>query len=170
MTTDVDPQAIGTDATEKPRKSSRLPVILGLFLAIAGAAGGFAGVRLGLVEKVLNRGDAPTEAAATPPPGLRDVVYLALDPLIINLPSGSDRDLLRFTAQLEVEPAYSEDVEILIPRIVDVLNGYLRALDLSDLEDPASLNRIRAQLLRRVQVVAGEGRVRDLLIMEFVLN
>jgi len=32
------------------------------------------------------------------------------------------------------------------------------------------LLRLRSQMLRRVQVVTGEGRVRDLLIMEFVLN
>jgi flagellar FliL protein len=29
---------------------------------------------------------------------------------------------------------------------------------------------LRAQMLRRVQIVAGEGRIRDLLIMEFVLS
>lgn len=170
MTTDVDPKAVGADATDKPRKSSRLPLIIGLFLAIAGGAGGFFAVRLGVVDMVLKAGADPTDETAAQPPGLRDVVYLALDPMIINLPPGSDRDLLLFSAQLEVEPAFRMDVETLIPRIVDVLNGYLRALDLKDLEDPASLNRIRAQLLRRVQVVVGEGRVRDLLIMEFVLN
>ena len=32
------------------------------------------------------------------------------------------------------------------------------------------LVRLRAQMLRRVQMVTGEGRVRDLLITEFVLN
>jgi len=75
-----------------------------------------------------------------------------------------------FTAQLEVDPTYTQEVTDLIPRIVDVLNGYLRAVDLSELEDPTSLIRLRAQMLRRVQVVVGEGRVRDILIMEFVLN
>ncbi len=53
---------------------------------------------------------------------------------------------------------------------MDVLNGYLRAVDVPALEDPSSLIRLRAQMLRRVQIVTGEGRVRDLLIIEFVLN
>ncbi|MBC7156526.1 MAG: flagellar basal body protein FliL, partial [Rhodobacteraceae bacterium] len=35
---------------------------------------------------------------------------------------------------------------------------------------PAALVRLRAQMLRRVQVVAGAGRVRDLLVNEFVVN
>lgn len=51
-----------------------------------------------------------------------------------------------------------------------MLNGYLRAVETSELEQRAALVRMRAQMLRRVQVVTGEGRVRDLLIMEFVLN
>ena len=57
-----------------------------------------------------------------------------------------------------------------MPRIVDVMNGYLRALDAAELENPAALVRLRAQMLRRIQIVTGEGRVRDLLITEFVLN
>jgi flagellar FliL protein len=75
-----------------------------------------------------------------------------------------------FTAQLEVEPAYSQEVTDLMPRIVDVLNGYLRAVKVAELEDPTALIRLRAQMLRRVQVVVGDGRVKDILIMEFVLN
>lgn len=51
-----------------------------------------------------------------------------------------------------------------------MLNGYLRAIAVSEIEDPAGLVRLRAQLLRRIQIVTGEGRVRDLLVTEFVLN
>ena len=50
-----------------------------------------------------------------------------------------------------------------MPRVLDVLNTYLRAVEVRDLEEPASLARLRAQMLRRIQVVTGEGRVRDLL-------
>ena len=56
------------------------------------------------------------------------------------------------------------------PRVVDVLNSYLRALEPSDLEANSILVRLRAQMLRRIQIVTGAGRVNDLLIMEFVLN
>jgi flagellar FliL protein len=59
---------------------------------------------------------------------------------------------------------------MLMPRILDVLNTYLRAVDVRDLEQPAAIARLRAQMLRRIQVVTGEGRVRDLLITEFILN
>ena len=59
---------------------------------------------------------------------------------------------------------------MLLPRILDVLNGYLRAVETADLENPSALVKLRAQMLRRVQIVTGEGRVRDLLVTEFVLN
>ena len=57
-----------------------------------------------------------------------------------------------------------------MPRVLDVLNTYLRAVEVRDLEQPSSAARLRAQMLRRVQVVTGEGRVRDLLVTEFVMN
>jgi len=57
-----------------------------------------------------------------------------------------------------------------MPWIQDVLNTYLRAVSETDLESPAMLDRLRAQMLHRVQVVSGEGLVRDFLISEFVLN
>jgi flagellar FliL protein len=77
---------------------------------------------------------------------------------------------LRFTAQVEVAAGSEADVTLLKPRILDVLNSYLRAIDIASIEDPQAMARLRAQMLRRVQVVTGEGRVRDLLITEFVLN
>jgi flagellar FliL protein len=62
------------------------------------------------------------------------------------------------------------EVTLLLPRIMDVLNSYLRAVDVAQIEDPSALIRIRAHMLRRIQIVTGEGRVRDLLITEFVMN
>ncbi|CAN0580711.1 unnamed protein product [Ectocarpus sp. 12 AP-2014] len=90
--------------------------------------------------------------------------------MVISFTGGGRRQLLRFSAELEVSKAYKDDVEVLLPRIVDVLNGYLRALEVSDIDDPMALTRLRAQMLRRIQIVTGRDMVRDLLIMEFVLN
>ena len=154
-----------------------LPLIVGLVLCTGGAAAGFFGVSSGRLDSVLNLvaggGDARAAGAgeedAAPAP-LVPAAFVALDPLVVSLSPASDRGYLRFSAQLEVAPEHVEEVEAIRPRIVDVLNGYLRAVDLADLEDPAALVRLRAQMLRRLQVVAGEGRIRDLLIMEFVLN
>jgi len=155
------------DEQAAPKKSSKLPLLIGLVLAIAGGAGGFMVVRTGLVG-----GDSPEMATEDQMPAeeMPAAAFVPLDPMVINLPPGSDRQYLRFAAQLEVVPSYQAEVEAMRPRVVDVLNGYLRAVEPGDLESPEALNRLRAQMLRRIQVVVGDGRVRDLLIMEFVLN
>jgi len=98
------------------------------------------------------------------------VTFVELDPVVISLGKFASARYLHFQAYLEVPPAAIEEVEHLSPRILDVLNTYLRAISESELEDPTSMNRLRAQMLRRVQVVVGEENVRDLLITEFVLN
>lgn len=153
-----------------PAKSSKLPLILGLVLALLGGGGGFYAVQSGLVGG--SGGDADTAGHSDPLPAQEPltVAFVAIDPLVISLPGSGGRDHLRFAAQLEVPLAFVAEVEAIKPRIIDVLNGYLRAVKIAELEDPTSLVRLRGQMLRRVQVVAGDGRVRDLLIMEFVLS
>ena len=153
-----------TEPEAAPSHSSRLPLMLGLVLMIAGGGAGFAALYLGLPA-----GHGAARDTVTGPTALPDIAYVALDPMVISLSDPAARHL-RFSAQIEVPAAYQKDVELLRPRVVDVLNGYLRAVDLRDIEDPAALIRLRAQMLRRVQIVCGADRVRDLLIMEFVLN
>jgi len=149
-----------------PKKRSKLPLILGLVLAVVLAGGGFYATWSGtLFAPAGSDTDAGQEVAALP-----DVAFVPIDPLVISLGSGAQNSHLRFTAQLEVNSAHSGEVTHLLPRIADVLNGYLRAVEAKELEDPAALVRLRAQMLRRIQIVTGEGRVRDLLVTEFVLN
>lgn len=154
---------------EASKKGSKMPLIIGLVLAIVGGGGGFYAVQSGMVLGKGHEGEEHAEEEVDAPQAL-SVSFVAIDPLVISLPGNGGRGHLRFSAQLEVPPAYVAEVEAIKPRIVDVLNGYLRAVDLDELEDPTALVRLRSQMLRRVQVVTGDGRVSDLLIMEFVLS
>ncbi len=101
---------------------------------------------------------------------LGDIAFVPLDPLVISLAPQVGSRHLRFGAQLEVAADRRAEVELLRPRVADVLNVFLRAVDPRDLEDPAMMEILRAQMLRRIQLVTGPDRVRDLLIVEFVLN
>jgi len=153
---------------EEAQKASKLPLIIGVILALAGGGGGFFAVWSGMILQP----SAPKQEASKSAgeEDKLDIAYVAIDPLVISLPSSSSARHLKFRAQLEVPTAAEEEVGKVLPRVVDVLNSYLRALEPSDLEDPASLTRLRSQMLHRVQVVTGEGKVNDLLIMEFVLT
>jgi flagellar FliL protein len=164
--------AVSEDVTaqdENPRKKSKLPLIIGVLLAVLGGFAGFMATQMGL----LPFGPEATESQAMEKKEMvvtEDVVFIPLDPITVTLPPGGDRQLLRLTAQLDVAPHHAEEVKKIAPRIIDILNSYLRAVQITDLETPAALLRLRTQMLHRVQVVAGQGVVRDLLITEFILN
>ncbi len=157
-----------TPAEASPKKTSKIRLILGLLLATAGGGGGFFAVYSGMI---LGAESAETQATEDKLElEMPDVAFIEVAPLTVSLIDGARERHLRFRAQLETPGQYQSDVEKLLPRIIDVLNSYLRAVELADLKKASALVRLRAQMLRRVQVVVGEGRVNDLLIMEFVLN
>lgn len=156
------------DAAEEVGKPSKMPLILGLVAALVGGGGGFYATFSGMILGPESPEVAAVEEESSGP--LPDVAFVAVDPIIVSLGAPSDGRHLQFRAQLEVPSRHASDVETLLPRVVDVLNGYLRALEPRDVETPSALTRLRAQMLRRVQIVAGADRINDLLIMEFVVN
>jgi len=151
--------------TAEPKKKSALPLILGLVLFLVLGGGGFYAVYSGMILAPAVATAHGAETSAMP-----DIAFVPLEPVTITLGEVAANIHLRFTAQLEVESARKDEVTLLVPRILDVLNGYLRAVEVSELGDPNALVRLRSQMLRRIQIVTGEGRVRDLLVTEFVLN
>ena len=156
-------------ADDPPKKASKLPLIIGLIVALLGGGGGFYAVYSGMILAPETPEHAAREDVSEKVNDMPDVAFVPVDPMVISLGAGGARHL-RFQAQLEVGTAHEAEVTKLMPRVVDVLNSYLRALEPEDLEAGAALIRLRAQMLRRVQIVTGGDRVKDLLIMEFVLN
>ncbi len=158
-----------SEAEEPPKKKGK-GMLIGLVLALVMGGGGFYAVFSGMIlappdPSAKAETKAPEDALPLP-----DVVFVPIQPLLINIGTSGSDQFLRFQAQLEVRSAAEQEVIDVLPRVIDVLNGYLRAVDISELRERSALVRLRAQMLRRVQVVTGEGRVRDLLIMEFVLS
>ena len=155
-----------TDAASEvpqPPRRSRLPLLAGLVLCAAGAGGGYFAMQSGLSLPGLGQDDQGPAIAG-------DSVFLEVAPMVVSLGGDGTGRHLRFAATLEVPRRHQSEVATLMPRILDVFNGYLRAVEPVRLEEPGALVRLRAQLLRRLQVVTGDGRVRDLLVTEFVLN
>jgi flagellar FliL protein len=170
---------------DAPKKKGKLGLVAGLVLAVLLGGGAFQAVRSGMIDPLaMLGGDAVKGDAAAHGGGhgggghgegggatfAGNVAFVPMEPIMISLQPGRPAKLLRFTGQLEVEPVHAAEVVALMPRVLDVLNTYLRAVEVQDLEEPAAMARLRAQMLRRVQVVTGEGLVRDLLVTEFVLN
>lgn len=153
-----------TAEVEEPKKGGMKGLIIGFVCAILFGAGAFYTVYSGLILGA-ETDIAKTEQAATEP--LPQISFVPLEPMTIPVGRGGAQKL-KFRAELEVDPQRSDDVVMLMPRILDVLNGYLRVVDIAVLQDPVALIKLRNQMLRRVQIVTGDGHVRDLLITEFV--
>jgi len=152
-----------------PPKKTKMPLFIGLILALVGGGGSFYATWSGMILASENEHNVENDKREIKDP-FADIAFVEIDPMVISIEAYPERRLLRFRAQLEVPKDYQEDVTKVLPRVVDVLNSYLRALEVSDLETQAALTRLRAQMLRRIQIVTGEGRVNDFLIMEFVLT
>lgn len=145
-------------------------MIIGIFLMLLLGGGGFLAVYKGLILAPSSGDHAEPRQAEETPDALPELAFVPIEPLVVSLGPEAGGKYLRFTAQMEVRKVHEPDVTLLLPRVMDVLNGYLRAVSAAELEDPAALVRLRAQMLRRVQLVTGDGRVRDLLVTEFVIN
>ena len=148
--------------------SSNKWVFLSLALALVGIGGGFFAVYSGVVpigSMVGAKTDHHVAAIETP-----KVAFVPIPPLIVTLPPEAEHSHLRFSGPIEVPKQFEEDVAFLMPRIQDLMNGYLRALRAADIEGAGAIFRIRLHLLRRIMMVVGEEKVKGLLITEFILR
>ena len=136
---------------------------LGIAAALGG--GGFYAAYAGLADAAMP-GGAAAGTAGVPADSPH---FLQLDPLMVTVGGAGATRQLRFRAFLEVGSGADGPVAALQPRILDIFATYLRAVPIDRLEDPTALLHLRAQLLRRVQLLAGPGAVSDLLIIDFVI-
>ena len=138
-----------------------LPVIL---LLGAGAGVYFSGI--------LGGGATEGEAQVEELSPLPAVTYYDLPDMLVNLNTGErGQAFLRLTVSLEVvsNDAWSI-VDQVQPRIVDSFQVYLRELRVEDLSGSAGIQRLREELLLRVNAAAQAHVVNDLLFREMLVQ
>ncbi|MFV0474825.1 MAG: flagellar basal body-associated protein FliL [Pikeienuella sp.] len=166
------------DEEQAPARRSRTPLLIGLILALLVGGGGFFAVYAGAlklpaaVAGLLGGGHGgAAEKRAKPvhaPEGAP--AFVPVGELVVPLGPAADAQYLVIDTEIETTPADAPAIEALRPRILDVFNTFLRAVDESDIEAPSATIRLRAQLLRRVRAVAAPAEARDLLITSFILK
>lgn len=154
----------------KPRKS-RLPAILGLALCFALGGGGFFATYSGALSLAAVLGGGKAEKASESPKADQPAyAFVPVGEMVIPLGPRARADVLIIESSIEVAPEEQPAVTALMPRIRDVFNTYLRAIEETDLEEPGASVRLRAQLLRRIRVVVDPAEPRDLLFTTFVFR
>jgi len=153
----------------EPVKTSSAPLLISIAIASLLGAASFV-----FVFSNFSSFDVPSQAASEDSEKMLDddseMVFLPLEPLVISLGSAASGKSLRFEGYLEINPGVESEITTLMPRITDALNTYLRAIEFSDIEEPTSLLRIRLQMLKRVQLIVGSDKVRDLLVSKFLIG
>ena len=172
-----------TEGAAPPKKKSKLLLIAAVLALLAGG-GGFYAVQSGLLDSVLPGGghgaDVGEHGEADAGHGESERghggggysagTFVLLDPMIISLGPDTRSRHLKVSLAVDVAEGRSAEVEAAGPRITDMLMGFLRAVDEREFEQPRAMERLRSQMLRRIQLVSPPEAVQDLLIQEFLLN
>lgn len=158
------------EGEEAPKKKGGLVPKIAMLVALGGAS--FGAVYL------LPRPEsapAPTEYAAAETQEVDEpyeldleTSYLELSPMTISLQD--DMRILKIGITLETLAGTESEIDPSDPKIRDAFMGYLRALRLDQVQDAAFMAQMRAQLLRRVQIVVGPGKVHGILITDFMVR
>jgi flagellar FliL protein len=113
--------------------------------------------------------DEGSAALAAAAPDARPV-FVDLPEMTVTLPNGGRARQLRLKLAMEVaaDPAQPPP-DMTSPRIYDSLVLYLRTLRDGELDGALAMDRLRGDLHRRLELLLGEGRVRDVLITGFVV-
>jgi flagellar FliL protein len=157
------------EATSQPsKKKFALPPLK--FLIIGGAAllllaGGGAGAYLTLFKD--------KQAAAADAPVARPFVFVDLPEIVVNLANtgGERTQYLRIKVVLELpEQKMVEQIQPVMPRVMDAFQTYLRELRASDLDGSAGLYRLKEELTRRVNASISPSRINAVLFKEIIVQ
>jgi flagellar FliL protein len=157
-----------SDAAEaKPRPNRRKLIILAAAAAVLLLmGGGAAAFFFGLFDGE-HAAATPQAATAAQPP-----TFFALPDLVVTLNAG-DRRTRYLKTRVSLELASAKDVsqmELLVPRIVDYCQTFLRELRPEELRGSAAIVRMRDELLKRVNAAVAPIVVHEILFTDLMVE
>ena len=114
-------------------------------------------------------GHGAKPAAAAPKEGAS---FFDLPELTVNLTTSGQRpQYLRLKLALEMGNGQAnDDLEPLVPRVLDSFQVFLRDLRPADLEGSAAVHRLKEELMRRVNLAAQPVRIDAVLLREILVQ
>lgn len=105
-------------------------------------------------------------------PSVPDPVFVDLPEMTVNLNTVGDRPhYLRTSIALEVPDQATADVlETVMPRVLDAFQVYLRELRPSDLSGSAGIQRLKEELVRRVNLAIHPAEITGVAFKEIVVQ
>lgn len=146
-------------------------------LLIVGAAGAyFTGLADGLLGKKKPDAAAASAAGGTAeankPPPPPQVIFYDLPEILVDLTGDPrKRTFLKLRVSLELNSAADvPGLEVVLPRVIDSFQAYLRELRIEDLQGDEGIYRLREELLVRVNQAVQPTKIKDVLFKEMLLQ
>ncbi|MHA1565333.1 MAG: flagellar basal body-associated FliL family protein [Alphaproteobacteria bacterium] len=168
----------GEGGSGKSKKRLILIIVLPIVLLLGGVG---AAIATGLADPLLamfGGGEPELEEVAEEELAEEEVVdhgppvYFDLPQMLVNLNStGRKSNFLKIVVSLEL--ASEDDIhslELVLPRIIDNFQVYLRELRVEDLRGSAGLYRLREELLLRVNKAVQPAHINDVLFKEMLIQ
>lgn len=115
---------------------------------------------------------APAAGSGTITAGPDGVTFYTLPDMIVNIQSPEGRTTylkLKLTLEMK-DAAVASQLQARYPRLNDMFQSFLRELRPEDLAGSAGSFQLRAEILRRVNLVASPGKVDAVLIEEMLVQ
>ena len=161
---EAQPQVEEEPEEEAPAPATKLPIkliaIVAAALLVIGATGTTAYFLFG-------------SNGARPSAGAKPAVFVDLPEVLVNLSNtGNDRvQYLKVKVVLELsDQTLVQQIQPVMPRVMDAFQTYLRELRPTDLEGSAGLYRLKEELTRRVNVAIAPTRINAVLFKEMVVQ
>jgi flagellar FliL protein len=154
----------------------KLIILIGvaLLVVIGGvAAAYFTGLLDPLVKMIVGGEQAGGDQAKEATVRSGDAVFMDIEEILVNLNTGGGRKptFLKIKVALELADKKDEQrVQMLMPRVRDNFQTYLRELRVDDLKGSAGMYRLREELLTRVNAAVAPAEVRDVLFKEMLVQ
>jgi len=164
---DSDEDGITSIDDLEPKRFSGKKIVLIALAALLVLGGGAAAFLMLGGESSEETAKAEAEAASKP-----QVIFVDLPEFVVNLNTGGDQSrYLRANVSLEVSSARDQAViEENLPRVLDDFQIYLRELRVQDLSGSAGLERLKEELMRRLNRSVAPAQVKDVLFREMLVQ
>lgn len=154
-------------AVTPPARAKTPKIVLALLLLNLGASG-FS------TFKLVTSAPAATHPHEEPPPANKNEItgpIVSLQPFVVNLDEPGQSRYLKVTLQFEVVKG---DAQALIEKnsqvIRDAILSHLSGLKLADTLGAAAKDKLRTELIKKLEEIVGEHKVRRMFFQEFVVQ
>lgn len=161
-------EAGGNEA--KKRSTILIFLIPLVFVMVVGGGGFFAYTKLfaSAAEEL-----KPGKAAKAENPGKEGAVgpMMAFQPFVVNLAGNGGKRYMKLNLEAELSsPEQNEELKKRLPQVRDAIILLLSSKNFADIQDIGGKNKLREELISRVNGLLKTGKIRNVYFTEFVVQ